>query len=48
MAAGNAGNLVGNAKKVGSKDDDAGNQGGNLSIAVEMTQKSNGNDHFKE
>ena len=25
----------------------AGNQGGNLSIAVEMTQNSNGNDKFK-
>ena len=27
---------------------DAGNQVGNLSIAVEMTQNSNGNDKFKE
>ena len=27
---------------------DAGNQGGNLNIAVEMTQKSHGNNKFKE
>ena len=27
---------------------DAGNQGGNLSIAVEITQNSNGNDKLKD
>ena len=45
---GNAGNLGGSAKSVGNQGGDAGNQSGNLSIAIEMTQNSNGNDKFKE
>ena len=30
------------------QDDDAGNQGGNLSITVEITWNSNGNDKLKD
>ena len=37
------GNLGGNTKNVGNQGGDAGNQGRNLSIAVEMTWNSNGN-----
>ena len=32
---------------MGNQSGNAGNQGGNLSTAVEMTQNSNGNDKFK-
>ena len=32
----------------GGQGGDAGNQGGNLSKLVEMTQNSNGNDKFKK
>ena len=32
----------------GDQGDDVENQGGNLGIAVEMKQESNGNDKFKE
>ena len=32
----------------GGQGGDAGNQGGNLSKQVEMTQNSNGNDKFKK
>ena len=35
-------------KNEGNQCGDAGNQAGNLSIAVEMTSNSNGNDKFKE
>ena len=45
---GNAGNLCESAKNVGNQGGDAGNQSGNLSIAIEMTQNSNGNDKLKE
>ena len=45
---GNEGNLGGIAKNVENRGGDAGNQSGNLSIATEMTQNSNGNDKFKE
>ena len=45
---GSAGNLDGSAKNVGNQGGDAGNQSVNLSIAIEMTQNSNGNDKFKE
>ena len=45
---GNAGNLSRNVKIVENQGGDAENQGENLSIAVEMTQKSNENDKFKE
>ena len=39
---------AGNVGNVGNKCGDAGNQGGNLGIAVEMTQNSSGNDKLKE
>ena len=45
---GSAGNLDENAKNVSNQCDDVGNQGRNLSIAVEMTQNGNGNEAFKE
>ena len=35
-------------EKCENQGSDAGNQGGNLSIAVEMTQNCNGSDKFKE
>ena len=34
--------------KIRVEGGDVENQGGNLVIAVEMTQESNGNDKFKE
>ena len=40
--------MGGNAKNAGNKGGDVENQGGNLGIAEEMTQESNGNDKFKE
>ena len=49
-----AGNQLGNAqsgwkcKNCGESGCYAENQGGNLIIAVEMTQNSNGNNKFKE
>ena len=33
---------------MGNQGGDAGNQGGNLSIAVEITWSSNGNDELKD
>ena len=33
---------------MGNQGGDAGNQGGNLSIAVEITWKCNGNDKLKD
>ena len=33
---------------MGNQGGDAGNQGGNLSIAVEITWNSNGNDKLKD
>ena len=44
---GNAGNLSGNTK-CGNQGSDAGNQGRNLSIAVEITWNSNENDKLKD
>ena len=41
-------NLRGNAENAGNQGGDKENQGGNLAIAVEMKQESNGNDKFKE
>ena len=41
-------NLHGNAENAGNQGGDKENQGGNLGIAVEMKQESNGNDKFKE
>ena len=35
-------------KNVENQDGDAGNQGGNLSIVVEITQNNYRNDKFKE
>ena len=35
-------------KNAENQSGDAGNQNGNLGIAVEITQNSNGNDKFKE
>ena len=40
--------LVEMRKIWGGQGGDAGNQGGNLSKLVEMTQNSNGNDKFKK
>ena len=40
---GYAGNLVEDAKNMGNKCSDTGNQGGNLRIAVEITQNSSVN-----
>ena len=45
---GNAGILGGNTKNVGNQCGDAGNQGRNLSIAVEITWNNNGNDKLKD
>ena len=45
---GNAENKGGNGKNVVNQGGDAGNQGKNISIAVDMTQNSNGNHKFKE
>ena len=45
---GNVGNLGGNSKNVGDQDGDAGSQGRSLSIAVEITWNSNGNDKLKD
>ena len=42
------GNLDGNTKNVGNQGGDTGNQGGNLSIAVEIIWNSNGNDKLKD
>ena len=42
------GNLGGNTKNVGNQGGDAGSQGGNLSIAVEIIWNSNGNDKLKD
>ena len=44
----NAGNLGKNTKNMRNQGGDAGNQGGNLSIAVEITWNSNGNDKLKD
>ena len=41
-------NLDGNSKNTGIQGGDVQNHGGNLGIAVEMKQESNGNDKFKE
>ena len=41
-------NLSGNTKNVGNQGGDAGNQGGNLHIAIETTWNSNGNDKLKD
>ena len=40
--------MGGNTKNVGSQGSDPGNQGGKLSIAVEITWNSNGNDKLKD
>ena len=45
---GNAGNLGGNTKKMRNQGVDAGNKGGILSIVVEITWNSNGNDKLKD
>ena len=42
------GNLGGNTKIVGNHSGDAENQGRSLSIAVEITWNSNGNDKLKD
>ena len=44
---GNVGNLGGNAKKMGNQGVDAGYQGGNSSIVVEITWSNNGNEKLK-
>ena len=44
----NAGNLGGNTKNVGNQGGVAGNQGRNLSIAVEITWNYNGNNKLKD
>ena len=41
-------NLGGNTKNVRNRGGDAGNQGGNLSIAVEITWNNNENDKLKD
>ena len=41
---GNTGSLGRNTKNVVNQGGDAGSQGGNLSIEVELTWNSNGND----
>ena len=48
MGDGYAGNLGGNAENAQNQCGDEGNQGGNLGIAVEMTQNSSGNDKSGE
>ena len=45
---GKAGNLVGNTKYVGNQGGDARNQGGNLSIVVEIAWNNNENDKLKD
>ena len=45
---GNAGDLFGNTKNMGNRRGHTGNQGGNLSVAVEITWNSNGNDKLKD
>ena len=42
------GNLCGNTKNVGNQIGDAGNQGGSLPIAAEITWNSNRNDKLKD
>ena len=44
---GNAANLGWNTKNVANQGGDAENQGGNLSIAVEITWNSNENENWK-
>ena len=44
----NSGNLGGNAKNMANHGSDVGNQGGYISLVVEMTQYSNENEKFKE
>ena len=41
-------NLGGNTTNVGNQGGDAGNQAGNLSVAVEITWNSKGNDKLKD
>ena len=41
-------NLCGNAKNAGNQGGDVENRGGNLRLAVEMKQESNGIDKIKE
>ena len=41
-------NLGENAKNAGNQGGDVQDQGGNLGIAVETKQESNGNNKFKE
>ena len=48
MGDGYVGNLGGNAENAQNQCGDAGNQGGNLGIAVEMTQNSSGIDKSGE
>ena len=43
-----AGNLGGNTKNVWNQSGDAGNQGRNLSVAIEITWNSNGNDKLED
>ena len=45
---GNTESLGRNTKNVENQGGDAGNQGGNLSIVVEITWNSNGNDKLKD
>ena len=45
---GNVGNLGRNMKNVGIQGSDAGSQDRNLSVAVEITWNSNGNDKLKD
>ena len=42
------GNLGGKTKNVGNQGSDAGNRGGNLSVAVQITWNNNGNDKLKD
>ena len=39
---------AGNAKNAGNQGDDAGNQSGNLGIAIDMRQNGHGNNKFKK
>ena len=45
---GNAGNLGENTKNLWNQGGEAGTHGGNLSIVVEITWNSNGNDKLKD
>ena len=45
---GNVEILGGKTKQLGNQGDDAGNQGGNLTIAVEITWNRNANDKLKD